>query len=58
MSHEPCSLGKLDFVTFPAGDFTFEVLRDEPCKVAKVWLLPVEFRIPPNDTVQETGFLK
>jgi hypothetical protein len=49
--HQPCSLERLDFIVFPAGDFTFEVLGYVPCKVAKVWVLPPEFRTLPKETI-------
>lgn len=47
--HASCSLERLDFVSFPAGNYTFEVLGSAPCRVAQVWLLPPDFRVPPKE---------
>jgi hypothetical protein len=48
---DECVLDALDLVTCPAGDFQFEVLGDRRCVVVQVWLLPPEFRVPPEETV-------
>ena len=48
--HDPCSLERLDFVAFPAGDYRFDVMGPAPCRVAKVWVLPPEVRMPPSPT--------
>jgi hypothetical protein len=49
--HEPCTLERLDFVAFPIGEYRFEVLGAAPCKVAHVWVLPPQFRVPPKEII-------
>jgi hypothetical protein len=51
VQHDPCSLEKLDFVAFPTGDYAFEVIGPDLCRVARVWVLPPDVRAPPKETV-------
>jgi hypothetical protein len=48
---EVCVLQENDFVRHPAGEYSFEVVGGQACRVAHVWLLPPEFRVPPGGTV-------
>lgn len=49
--HRFCSLERNDFVAFPGGDYRFEVLGPSACRVAWVWVLPPEVRVPPKQTI-------
>lgn len=37
-------LGPGTFVDFPAGDYTFAVLGDEPVRFVNVWEIPEQYR--------------